>query len=134
MATFGLAGRWINELRSSSPPVAEVGLNESPPCLALGNERQTSVDDLLVNLPAYLTFLAVSCWIFHSREQRILRASLYAGFATGAATITLIGAIDQHTWNPMVYLASFLIYGLPLSLFSSFLAWLAGMTIWGHRQ
>lgn len=88
----------------------------------------------LAYIPVYLVILVVSCWRFHARETRVLRASLYAGFTASAVTTTLIVAVDQHTWNPVAYLVAFLVYGVGLALVSSFLAWIAGICFFCPRR
>ena len=98
------------------------------------NSGLLGMEELLTILPMYLLFLAATCCFFHARETRMLRASVYAGFSTGAATTISIIAFDQRTWNPLPYLVGFLVYGLGLAFISSFLAWILGVGFCNLRR
>jgi hypothetical protein len=75
----------------------------------------------------HFTVLILVAVIWHSKDDRILRVSLYSGMSVSFLTSSIIILIDQREFNPLALLIGFLVYGTGLGLFSSFTAWLIGL-------
>jgi uncharacterized YccA/Bax inhibitor family protein len=87
------------------------------------------VNDLLFAF-LYLVILLATSVAFLVWRDRPWKAAIWSGGVTSFVTTTIFTAFDQKTWNPITYLAAFLIYGTRLAGVSILFARLirAGLT------
>ena len=84
------------------------------------------MNDLLL-ISAHFLVLTIVAAVWHSKDERIIRVSLYSGMSVSFLTTSILVLMDMEEFNLLAPIVAFFVYGFGVAIFSSFAAWLIGL-------